>query len=313
MREVAHGLNIYYKNQKDFRNTVFFSDGKYKYYDDGTMLFEIICDDARYMLIEKVENMIKAFPNKQEMVTRDGIADCFKWLYGTVESDKMPVATEIFRSSFNDAIQQVVTEMKSTGDYVTIEDFFMACYMVYMEQVKVFFMIVQAIVTSTSLSSDEFQKEIAEVFLSSVDDLYKAYTKKCSVQHKDGLVVVSTVCITNFLQLLTFEYCRLKKSGKIIKACANCGRLFIPQRADAIYCQYPAPEYNGKTCKEIGPQVERQKKRQNDPKEHEHHNTVCRYHNAVRRANKRGENDTVSYVKRLIDDEMKKYASEKER
>lgn len=46
MYEIAHGINIYYKNQKEFRNTVFLPDGTVRYYDDGAMLFEVIGDDA---------------------------------------------------------------------------------------------------------------------------------------------------------------------------------------------------------------------------------------------------------------------------
>ncbi len=315
MYEIAHGINIYYKNQKEFRNTVFLSDGTVRYYDDGAMLFEVIGDDAIYMLTEKPSSMIRAFPDRQEPVTRESITDCFKWLYGTIEDDDRPVATELFRSSFNDAIQQVAAETESAEQYATVEDFFMECYEIYLDHVKTFCVFVQAVAANASGIADEFQQSVAEVFLSSADDLYSAYTKKCSVRHEDGHVSVETVLITNFLQLLTFEHCRMKKSRKAIKECGNCRRLFIPTgRVDTIYCPLPAPGYPGKTCKEIGAQVRRTQKRQFDPKEHEHHNTICKLHNIVRRAKEsRDSDDVISYYQRQIDDEMKKYASEKER
>lgn len=314
MYEIAHGINIYYKNQKEFRNTVFLPDGTVRYYDDGAMLFEVIGDDAIYLLTEKPLNMIKVFPDSQEPVTRESITDCFKWLYGTIEDDGKPVATELFRSSFNDAIQQVVAEMESAEQYATVEDFFMECYEIYMDHMKTFCVFVQAVAASASGIADDFQQAVAEVFTSSADDLYAIYTPKCSVRREAGHVSVETVPVTNFLQLLTFEHCRMKKSRKVIKECANCGRLFIPTgRVDTIYCPLPAPGYPGKSCKEVGAQIKRTQKRQSDPQEHEHHNETCRLYNVIRRAKESNDSDDViSYYRHQIDAEMKKYDDKKE-
>lgn len=314
MYEIAHGIKIYYKNQKDCCNIVFLSDGTYKYYNDGAILFELVSDEAIYMLTEKVENMIKAFPDKQKPATSDSITEYFKWLNGTIEDEDIPVATEIFRSSFNDAIQQTVAAMVSAGDFATVENFFMECYAIYMDHVKAFCIFVQAIAANASGIADDFQQAVAEVFVSSADDLYEVYTRRCSVRREEGHVLVETVSITNFLQLLTFEHCRLKKAKKAIKECANCGRLFIPLgRVDTIYCPFPAPGYSGKSCKDIGAQLRRTQKRQSDPKEHEHHNTTCRLHNVVRRAKENGDSDDViSYYQHQIDSEMMKYADQKE-
>lgn len=309
MYEIAHGINIYYKNQKDFRNTVFLPDGTVRYYDDGAMLFEVIGDDAIYMLTEKPLNMIKAFPDKQEPVVAESITDCFKWLYGTVEDEDRPVATELFMSSFNDAIQQVAGKMESADQCATVEEFFMECYEIYLDHVKTFCVFIQAVAANASGIADDFQQAVAEVFTSSADDLYSAYSKKCSVRHEEGHVTVETVAVTNLLQLLTFEHCRMKKARKAIKECANCGRLFIPTgRVDTI-----APGYPGKMCKEVGAQIKRAQKRQSDPQEHEHHNEICRLYNVVRRAKESNDSDDVIlYYQRQIDAEMKKYADKKE-
>lgn len=315
MYKIAHGINIYYNNQKDLRNIVFFPDGTYKYYDDGAMLFELIGDESIYMLTEKVENMIKAFPDRQKPATGDSITDGFKWLYGTIEDDELPVATELFRSSFNDAIRQTVSEMESAEEYTTAEDFFMECYAVYIDHLKTFCVFVQAIAANASSIADDFQRVVAEMLISSADDLYDSYTKKCSVRREEGHISVETVPITNFLQLLAYEYCRMKKSRKAIKECANCGRLFIPPgRVDSIYCPLPAPGYPGKSCKDIGGQLRRAQKRRSDPKEHAHHNTICRLHNVVRRAKENGNSDDViPYFQRQIDLEMRKYTDQKEK
>ena len=62
MFEIGHGIEVYYENKKEVRNTVFFPDGTYSYYGTGGMLFEVIGDEATYMITEKVGNMIKAYP-----------------------------------------------------------------------------------------------------------------------------------------------------------------------------------------------------------------------------------------------------------
>lgn len=314
MNEVAHGINVYYNNQKDISNLVFFPDSKSTYYDDGAMLFEVIGDDSIYMLTEKVENMIKAFPDKQLSVTPDSITDGFKWLYGTIEDEELPVATELFRSNFNDVLQQEIVQMYSPNDFNTVEDFYLACYALYMEYIKTFCVFVQAIAADASGVSDEFQHIVAEVFISSANDLYNYYAKKCSVRREDVYASIETVQITNFLQLLIFEYCRMKKSRKVIKECANCGRLFIPTgRVDAIYCPLLAPGYPDKTCKEVGAQLKRAEKRRSDSKEHKHHNTTCRLYNVIRRSREKGDSDDViSHYQRQIDNEMKRYIDGKE-
>ena len=315
MYEIGHGINVYFNNQKDARNIVFLPDTTYKYYDDGGMLFEVIGDEAIYMLTEKVQNMIKAFPDRYLDVTSENITAGFKWLYGTIEDDERPVATELFRSSFNDAIQQVLAGMSSPEDYESVAAFYMACYDLYSDHVKTFCVFVQAIAADASGFSDEFQHEVASVFVKSAEELYECYSKKCTSQRIHGHVSVETVQITNFLQLLTFEYCRMKKMHKAVKECANCGRWFIPVgRVDSIYCTFPAPTHPGKTCREVGPQLRRAEKRRSDPREREHHKIICRLYNNVRRAKESGDSDdTIERYTKEIDAEMIKYGDEKSR
>jgi hypothetical protein len=60
--EVGHGIQVYYANKKDVPNTVFLPDNTYSFYGTGGMLFEVISDEATYMITEKVSNMIKIYP-----------------------------------------------------------------------------------------------------------------------------------------------------------------------------------------------------------------------------------------------------------
>lgn len=85
MFEIGHGIEVYYENKKEVRNTVFFPDGTYSYYGTGGMLFEVIGDEATYMITEKVGNMIKAYPGYQDSLTAEAITDGFKWLHESME------------------------------------------------------------------------------------------------------------------------------------------------------------------------------------------------------------------------------------
>lgn len=49
-------------------------------------------------------------------------------------------------------------------------------------------------------------------------------------------------------QLCTAELYHLVKSGRVIKRCERCGKLFAPNRANEKYCIRKSKEYPGKSC-----------------------------------------------------------------
>lgn len=228
MFEIGHGIEVYYENKKEVRNTVFFPDGTYRYYDTGGMIFEVISDEATNMVTEKVGNMIKLYPGYQDSLTIESITDGFKWLHGTIEDENFPVATWLFRSAFSDTIRDVLEQEDRVSGCDCVGAFLQACFEQYLETVKTFAVFFDALAADASGDPDDFQKEAAGAFRSFADEMYDVYVKKCSVRRNNGSVSVETHEITNLLQLLTFESCRLKKEGKTVKICANCGRYFIP-------------------------------------------------------------------------------------
>lgn len=183
-----------------------------------------------------------------------------------------------------------------------------------MDHIQIFSLFVDSVSANASNIADDFQKDVAQVFISSAEKLYECYTRKCSVRHIEDNVSIKTHQITNFLQLFTFEFCRMKKEGKMIKQCLNCGRYFIPaKRIDSIYCHAPSKQNPNKTCAEIGPQIKRKERRQSDLKEREHHNITCRLYNMVRRAKEKGDSqELIIFYEKQIDDEMKIHASKRD-
>ena len=307
----CHGIEVYYSNNKDVRNTVFFQDDTYTYYGTGGMLFEQISDEAIYLTTEKVLNMIRAYPGYDKPLTREGLDDCFSWLYCAIDDDELPVATAVFRSSFGEAISEVSHADGADTAYQTIGAFLEACFEEYIHYEQNFVDFFDALAADASGTADEFQTGLAELFKEAADELYSVYTRKCSVRKKDGFVSVETHNITNTIQLLTFEYCRLKKEGKVVKICANCGRYFIPpHRIDAIYCPAPSPQDPSKPCSEVGPQAKRAEKRNRDPREREHHNTMSRLNMAAKRARDNGEEYLLEGYRLQLENERKRYESE---
>lgn len=281
MFKIGSGIRVYYENKKEFRNVVFFPNDAYTYYDTGGMLFELIRDDAIYLVTEKTEKMIRAYPGFNTEASVESVTDGFRWLCGAIDDEDLPVASELFRSCFNSIIQDVAAR---PGDYACVGEFFLRCYEVYLPHIQAFAAYTDAVAAHNSGMTDEFQEELAGDFISSAEELYEAYTRKCSVRHKNGDVTVETVSLTNFLQVLVFETCRMKKEHKPIKICGNCGRYFIPpKRSDSIYCPAPSPQNPERTCAEIGASFRWAEKRRTDPVEKEHHQNVCRIRNNVRR------------------------------
>lgn len=308
--ERGHGIEVYYTNKKDVRNTVFFPDGTYTYYATGGMLFEQISDEAVYLTTEKVLNMIRAYPGYDTPLTSEGLNDGFSWLYCAIDDDELPIATEVFRSSFGEAINVVSHAEGADVNYRTVGAFLEACYKEFIRHEQSFAAFFDAIAADASGIADDFQAGLAEIFKEAADELYEGYTRKCSVRRKDGNVSVETHGISNTIQLLTFEYCRLKKEGKVVKVCANCGRYFIPlNRRDAIYCQAPSPQDPSRSCREVGAQAKRAEKRSRDPLEREYHNTRTRLNMAVKRARDNGEENLLAGYRLQLEKEKTRYKS----
>ena len=100
MYEIGSGIRVYFENRKEFCNVVFFPDDTCTYYPTGGILFELIRDDAVYMVTTKVKNMIRAFPDCNAEASAENVTNGFRWLYGTIEDEELPAVTELFRGCF---------------------------------------------------------------------------------------------------------------------------------------------------------------------------------------------------------------------
>ena len=313
MSEIALGIDVYYETKKNFKNVVFLPEGKIAYYPPGGMVFELVSDEAIALVVEKPESMIRIYPGYHDPLSAGTVTDGFRWLYGTVEDESLPIATELFRSSFNDAIQQTLQETVSLDEFSCVGAFLESCYSVHAQSIGVFAAYFDALAAHESGMTDEDQEALAQEFQEFAEEMSDVYTHKCSVRRVKGSRSVELLNISNYLEMLTFEFCQMQKKNKVVKICANCGRYFIPpKRKDSIYCLAPAPDDPTRTCQQVGPNRKQARKIHADPNEHEHQRVRSQINMMQKRARDRGEEHLVrTRCHNELEKEKKRYEAAK--
>lgn len=79
---------------------------------------------------------------------------------------------------------------------------------------------------------------------------------------QEGIEVKEVYELDNAEEQIRFELFKVIQNNIIIKKCANCGELFVPDKTDQIYCNNLYKD-TGKTCKEIGALNKRKEKVEN--------------------------------------------------
>lgn len=116
---------------------------------------------------------------------------------------------------------------------------------------------------------DSTDTEQREKVLKMYDDLYGNLMDMQHIEYR----VISTAekglesffTIKTSLSLLLFEMANAQKIDVSFIKCENCKNIFVPEgRCDAIYCSYPSPQNEQKSCKEVGAQIARANKEKTD-------------------------------------------------
>lgn len=305
---IAHGIDVYHEND---RYIVFFAGGSRREYRVGGLLFELIDDQTFDAITEKVGRMVRAFPGFRSELTRENVTEGFRWLCGTVEDEDFPVASALFESYFSETLMDVLKDPVVMGAVTCIGELLTVCHEIYMQHMKSFAVYTESLAKVNSGLADDFEQESIDDFREAADEVYDLYARKCSVRKRRGMVSLGVHNLRSPIQLLIFEYCRMRKENKAFKQCLNCGRFFIPgKRIDTKYCSLPSPQDEARSCSEIGPQLARSRKRRKDPVEKEHNRNYSRLAMAAKRAEERGED--ASYFRALLRRETEQYYQEKE-
>ncbi len=304
---IGHGIDVYYEN--NHINTVLFPDGKNIYYHAGSMLLEMAGKEAKYLLTNKLITMIRSFPDYTVVLNIESITDGVRWLYGTVVSEDLHVATEIFRSSYSEIVKMVLEDEKAVIECNCIGEFLVKCYQKFSEYMGIFWFGVDSLANVNSNIEDPLSEEMFALVKKDADRMYPVLGKKCSsrrVKKTEEYEIRerTTINIKMPIQVLEFEYCRMRKTGNFLKKCVNCERYFVAKNRKMIFCNNPSPQNQDRSCKEIGPQIRRKQKRETDMIEKQYHRDYTSKAMAAKRARDKGESDNHFY------DEMKRLSEE---
>lgn len=176
---IGHGIDVYYE-KNDYINIVLFPDGKNIYYHAGSMLLEMVGEEAKYFLTEKLRNMIYNFPDYTIALNVDSIRDAVRWLYGTVTSEDLPIVTGIFRSSYSEIVKMMLEDEKVVIECNCIGDFFIKGYQKFSEYMGIFCFGVDSLANVNSNIEDPLSEEMFALVKKDADRMYPVLGKKCS-------------------------------------------------------------------------------------------------------------------------------------
>lgn len=258
---------------------------------------------SQYLLNEKFKNMICNFPDYKEKLNIENITCAVKWIYYGVESEDLPVATEIFRSSFIKIVKELLEDERIAAVCNCVGDLLIECYKKFIECMEIFWFGVDSIANVNSDIQNPLSKEMFEIIERDGEIVYPIFSKKCSNRKKKKteeteIREIQTFNLKTPSQVLKFEYCRMKKTGYTLKKCANCGRYFFTKNKRTIFCENPSPQDINKNCKVIGPQIRRKKKIESDVEEKEFYSEYASLTVAAKRARDGGWDDKFFYEKR---------------
>lgn len=306
MYEMAHGIDVHYDNNKANPNIVLIQGKDPLQYTTTDLLLEVMSESSIFMLTEKVKTMIDMYPDKDGAVSIYSITESFRWLYGTVIDEELPVSTELFRSSFSNAIHSVCSKL---GSYETMLDFLHSCYNEYIKDINDFLLYFDDLASYESDIDNKEKNTYAKILIVNCWNIMEEYQKKCSIRRKGDIATVGAYNISSFMEFLVFIYSRLLHEHKKVKICENCGNYFITQnRTDEKYCMNPSPQDQLKTCKEVGANEKRKLKIRDNNELHEHNNNMCRLHMQIKRAKEAGDpQDMIDFLEAKLKEEKYKY------
>ena len=133
------------------------------------------------------------------------------------------------------------------------------------------------------LANDGGEQEQVDAFF----DFFGDYTEMQHIDYRLALIegkFAEIFTIKSSLSLILFETAHVMESETAIIKCKNCGQFFVPTgRSDSIYCSYPSPQNQEKTCKDIGAQVSRSNKEKTDVATKEYRKVYMRFKMLMRR------------------------------
>ena len=309
-----------------------------KIYTAGEILCDLMAGNSLYILLRKVRVYPFCFPDGDDPITPDNVdfGEQFvvRGLLGDFDED--PVAAQLSASLFYRTIERhrslIGRSQKELDAYISernaeiaadvrwdyigeglqlrnMHGFLMTCYAEYLVDVIDsinFFESLAAVMSGTETEFDKEQVKWLNELLSKQESIKGVETTIRYDAKKDSYGLVYN--FNSLLALVVFEYIQMKNNGVRLMKCQNpdCGRYFIAKRKTAMYCSYPAPQDEKRSCKKVYPQITSQRRRNGDAARKAYRNTQSKL------IHRRTANPDIEKYRQNVDDLQKKYKEKKE-
>ncbi|MDD3416456.1 MAG: DUF6076 domain-containing protein [Lachnospiraceae bacterium] len=288
---IEYGMVVQYEGEN---NNLFYKEGVI--YPIGGMM----CELARVKPMKIKDNIVRC-PYFKHDTNFENLGEAFVWLEEDFINSYGPVAGKILTSEFMELTkdmwenfdnEEYMESLKTDNSSSKINEYIFAetgfsdlgkenvghvLLSVYTQQAMSFVVFKHLFVDMMESCLGHEAGDDVEVKVLSL------FGNMVGVQHIDFRIMcleggfASVYTIKTCLSLLAFEFAHCFEKNVQFNKCKNCGEYFVlTGRVDAVYCSYPAPDAEGKTCKDIGAQVTRANKEKNDITTSEYRKTYMR-------------------------------------
>lgn len=223
-------------------------------------------DTVAEFILEFHEKLLEAFPPVcAVMISLEFQNASIDWMRAIREDCVEQFIADYFCREENNQVQDFILADTPYSEFghSTILQMMLSCYYAFsMNFINVKYMF-------NHIIGKDGDSEKREKVLDAYSELYGSLM---DMQHIDFRIMAikdkgleSLFTIKSSLSLVLFEMAHAIQLEQQFTVCANCKNVFVPEgRSDTIYCSYPSPQNEEKTCREIGAQVARANKEKND-------------------------------------------------
>lgn len=248
-------------------------------YPLGLLPCRIFQGETYRNLSQIIRNYVSMYPDGDIQYSQSALANARNFIEQCFLYDEFRPASHLGLASFvrimetvshygpNNYLHQVSDMMDQrdellipVSEVVTMKDFLALCYDFYLVDLANGRDAFIALASIQAGINDTIDDEVYMRFVDATKDLPAVEMK---LVYDPGKKVFDPLYrVTSFQSYMALEYLRMIDQNVKFRRCQNpaCGKFFVAQRTTAKYCDFPSPQNELKTCKELYPQfVSREK------------------------------------------------------
>ena len=282
----------------------------------GELSCRIFQGETYYALSTLIRNYVLLYVNGEKPLTQDSLDEALQCVSGFFRYDDFRPASHLGIAAFQHVVEGVLDEgldcclekvrklcesghelLIPISECRTVRDFLCMCFDFYLQDLEDGRTAFESLAAVKAGTANAEAKRIFSDFLGMTMQLPPVELKvSFDSQLKD---FVSTYRVVSFRSYMALEYMRLYGVKVKFQRCRNplCGKIFVAMRSTAMYCDFPSPQDEEKSCKEFYPQMASRMKMNHDVMLKKVRSTQCRLYNVSRR-----HPDKSCAVGRLLDE-----------